>query len=118
MMMVLLRIKFKQSKWLATKINFSTQESTPSGSAEPWFLEMHESVRLAARLLPGRVACLPRSIVLSDMLRRRGHAANVVLGVNKAGGTLSSHAWVEVAGAMVGEPETVGAEFSRLKSSN
>lgn len=81
-------------------------------------MEMHESVRLAARLLPGHAACLPRSIVLSDMLRRRGYAARVVLGVNKAHGELSSHAWVEVAGVMVGEPETVGAEFSRLKSSN
>ncbi|RBP49645.1 transglutaminase superfamily protein [Arenicella xantha] len=76
---------------------------------------MHESVRLAARLHIVSMACLPRSIVLADMLRRQGDRAIVRIGVNKAGVQFVSHAWVEVDGCMVGEPEHVSEQFALLK---
>lgn len=75
---------------------------------------MHEAVRLAARLHVLSAACLPRSIVLADMLQSRGHPANVLLGVAKSGQALSSHAWVEVDGFLVAEPESVEQDFTRV----
>lgn len=75
---------------------------------------MHESVRLAARLHFFAAACLPRSIVLADMLRARGFNAAVLLGVTKVDTRLASHAWVEVNGVMVAEPENVELDFRRV----
>lgn len=46
-----------------------------------------------------RLQCLPRSMVLCHVLRQRGIAAELRLGVSKpAEGTLSAHAWVELDG--------------------
>lgn len=81
-------------------------------------LELYEAVRLAARAHPIKADCLPKSLVLVRMLEARGFKAQVALGVAKNQSELASHAWVEIfsAGAwsMVGEPESVTAEFSRL----
>lgn len=76
--------------------------------------QMHESVRLAARLQLWSTACLPRSIVLVDMLKARSLNARVCIGVSKAGNQLASHAWVELDGCMVAEPETVQYQFTPL----
>jgi hypothetical protein len=39
--------------------------------------------------------CLPRALAAHAMLRRRGIASRLCLGVARAGGELSAHAWVE-----------------------
>ena len=75
---------------------------------------MHEAVRLAARCHIGKTDCLPRSIVLAEMLRRRSQNAHIMLGVAKRGDNISSHAWVEIDGKMIAEPESVGSDFSKL----
>lgn len=73
--------------------------------------QMHEAVRLAARLHFGQTACLPKSIVLASML---GDKAVVRVGVRKAqemtesaSNRLASHAWVEYHGIAVSEPQRV-----------
>ncbi len=77
---------------------------------------MHESVRLAARMHFFDAACLPRSIVLADMLKHRGVvAAKVRLGVGLESSSLASHAWVEVNGEPVAEPERMASDFIRIK---
>lgn len=58
--------------------------------------------------------CLPRSIALQRLLAARGLAARVRIGVRKEGGKLSAHAWVEVGGQALGEPEPVEARFVPL----
>lgn len=110
------RIKFKQSAWMKEKISIRKEKAGAVTSDDRLFLQMHESVRLAARMFPGKPACLPRSIVLADMLGKRGYAAEVVLGVTTRAGQLNSHAWVEVSGNMIAEPENVAREFARLQS--
>jgi len=42
--------------------------------------------------------CLPRALAVQAMLRRRGIASRVCLGVARQGETLGAHAWVEVDG--------------------
>jgi len=59
-------------------------------------------VDVAARGLWPRPACLAKAVVVSSFLRRRGRAAQLVVGVAKTGGTLEGHAWVELGGAAVG----------------
>lgn len=74
--------------------------------------ELHESVRVAARLVPFKAECLPRSIVLQRLLLRRGIPAVVRLGVGKAALQLHSHAWVEIAGQPIAEKASVNDDFS------
>jgi hypothetical protein len=57
--------------------------------------------------------CLPRALAAHAMLRRRGIASRLCLGVARDGQDLAAHAWVEVGGReIVLNPET--ARFSRL----
>jgi len=72
------------------------------------------AVSMAAAAHPGAVRCLPRALALARLLAARGHAARVRIGVRKEGGGLAAHAWVEVGGAPVGEPEAIEARFLPL----
>ncbi|GHA04108.1 hypothetical protein GCM10008090_11770 [Arenicella chitinivorans] len=76
--------------------------------------QVHESVRLAARLHWLPLACLPKSIVLLDMLQTMGIPACLKLGVNKREQQFASHAWVQVGSAMIGEPEHVKDRFIEI----
>lgn len=60
-------------------------------------------VEVAARCLRPRPTCLAKALVVSSLLRRRGVPAQLVIGVSKSSGQLQGHAWVELAGAVVGE---------------
>jgi len=129
---IVLRIKFKQffkdTRWISKNITFVQNASTDKGENGMLTLssdasidlerakQLHESVRLAARLhfLPAR--CLPRSIVLAKLLESRGISATVCVGVSKKSNMFASHAWLEVHGVMVAEPETITHDFTRLKS--
>jgi hypothetical protein len=57
--------------------------------------------------------CLPRALAAHAMLRRRGIASRLCLGVARDGGELTTHAWVEI-----GSDKIVGASqadaFTRL----
>jgi hypothetical protein len=66
--------------------------------AEAWRLA--RAVQLTLRLAPGDTRCLTRSLVLTQLLVRRGIEARVVIGVNVEPG-FSAHAWVEHAGKPV-----------------
>jgi hypothetical protein len=57
--------------------------------------------------------CLPRALAAHAMLRRRGIASRLCLGVAREGSELSAHAWVEVGSdKLVGGAEADG--FTRL----
>ena len=118
---MLFRIKFKQlfrdSTWLQNKITFvfDERDNPESESQSVEARRIHESVRLAARLHFFKAECLAKSIVLADMLGSRGMSAQLVIGVSKKGGVFSSHAWVEVDGFMIGEPESIKQDFIVLK---
>ncbi len=69
----------------------------------------------AHHLLP--MTCLPRSLALQRMLRSRGVAAELRIGVRKepvAGGGIAAHAWIEVDGVPLGEPQAIEARFQTL----
>ena len=57
--------------------------------------------------------CLPRALATHAMLRRRGIASRLCLGVVRERGNLAAHAWVEIGkDKIVGAPEADG--FTRL----
>jgi hypothetical protein len=58
--------------------------------------------------------CLPRSLALLRMLDRRGVPAALRIGVRKRGEQVAAHAWVEVGGVALGEPEDVEKRFAPL----
>ena len=60
-------------------------------------------VNIAARYSVLAVNCLPRSVVLWWLLRRAGVAADLRIGAQKEADVLMAHAWVEFAGAPVGD---------------
>ena len=53
-----------------------------------------EAVDRTSRLSPVRVACLERSIVLSNYLRRKDYATSFHVGVSLRG--FQSHAWIQI----------------------
>ena len=63
-------------------------------------------VNAAARYSPFPATCLTRSIVLARLLRRRGAAAEIRIGVLRHGTSLA-HAWVEVDGEPVNDTPDV-----------
>jgi Transglutaminase-like superfamily len=61
---------------------------------EDWITEVVAAVNRARRYYPKSVACLQRSVALASMLRKRGIAADLKIGIRQ--GPFTSHAWVEV----------------------
>lgn len=60
------------------------------------------------------MTCLPRALALRRMLARRGIAATLRIGVRRAGASLAAHAWIEVSGNAIGEPEAIEERFRPL----
>jgi hypothetical protein len=59
-------------------------------------------------------SCLERSLALWWMLRRRGVDARLQLGARKDGPQFEAHAWVEVAGAVLGDSSGERERFVRF----
>jgi hypothetical protein len=80
---------------------------------ERWLPGRHGGTRLDARTLgrivtavgrglPGIGTCLTHALVAEVMMRREGHAARIVIGVERQPpARLAAHAWVESAGEIV-----------------
>jgi hypothetical protein len=62
-------------------------------------------VRVAARYGPCPATCLHQSLTLWWLLRRRGIASTLRIGVRKEANRLEAHAWVERLGIAVSEAE-------------
>jgi hypothetical protein len=70
----------------------------------------------AARTCPCRTSCLHRSLVLWWILRRRGIASRLWIGVHKEAGRIEAHAWVECLGVVVGDGESIHQRFTPFPS--
>lgn len=71
-------------------------------------------VSLSSRLHVFHFTCLVRAITLSWMLGQRGIQSRVSIGANKSIGAIGAHAWVEVHGQAIGEPEDIAQRFAAL----
>lgn len=73
-------------------------------------------VDVAARHGLFRANCLPRSLVLCWLLRRRGLPARLRIGVRRGPDNLIAHAWVDVGGHLVGEPSSTPIDYTAYES--
>lgn len=73
---------------------------------------------LAGRWSPFSTSCLRQALLVHWLLRKRGLAPELKLGVRKHGGGLDAHAWVVLQGAALGQFESMHVPFSgeRLRS--
>lgn len=86
------------------------EESTELARAQ----HISELVGIAARhhLYPMR--CLRQAVALQWMLKRRGIATVLRIGVQRGGAELHAHAWLEHAGQPLGQPEGIDESFAPL----
>jgi hypothetical protein len=81
----------------------------PAGRRNP--AEERRLVRCVVRLSKlapfGDANCLQRSLLLYRELSRGGADPRLVIGFRRREGRVDGHAWVEVAGDVVGEPATL-----------
>jgi hypothetical protein len=68
-------------------------------------------VNAAADRLLGANNCLPRSLYLWWLLRRRGVRCELRIGVRLNDGAFEAHAWVEHAGVPVNDRDDIGDTF-------
>ncbi len=86
--------------------------STQAGDEHPGIEELRNLghlVNAAANNSPIRTACLTRSLALWWLLRCRGIACDLRIGVSNDSGEFSAHAWVEYEGAVINDsPGSIG----------
>jgi transglutaminase superfamily protein len=108
---------------LSRRLGARGRESAPAAHAEATARALRRVVwalRAAARRLPWRCACLEQGIAGKMMLRRRGVASTLYLGVareGEAGSSATAHAWLRsgdfvVTGGAGRERYTVVATFA------
>jgi len=85
--------------WIS-KIRF--REAVTDSEAIP---SVCSAVERACVYYPVKKACLPRSAVLTCLLRRRGVPARLILAGRKM--PVQAHAWVEVNGTPINEAVTI-----------
>lgn len=84
-----------------------------AGIAQPVALAVARAA--AHHLAP--MTCLPRALALQRMLAYRGILSALRIGVRKdlgGGSGIAAHAWIEVAGRALGEPEAIEERFRPL----
>ena len=125
-----LRVHLLPFRWVAPSLgraNGETAASVPAGE-RALAVEISWAVQAAARHVPLRFVCLPQAIAAQRMLRRRGIATTLYLGValDKAKReTITAHAWLRAGDKIVpGETEArrhrvlaTFADFASLSSS-
>ncbi len=104
------------AEWTATRARWRRKVDTSDAAGA-----VVEAYRLATArvqrysLLPGN--CLSRSLALWWVLRRRGAAPELRLGVSLGGGDFAAHAWVELGGLAVNDRQDVALRFTPLTGS-
>lgn len=89
------------------------KKADPSGGLA-FAHRLQKLVSLAARYHSFSSTCLVRACALHWMLGRRGIPSRLCIGVNRSPAGIHAHAWVEVSGEAVGEPEDIEERFNEL----
>lgn len=71
-----------------------------------------ELAAIAGRRGAVRTTCLRQALLVQWLLCRRGLAAELRIGVRKLDSALDAHAWVELDGVALGEPDLAHAKFT------
>jgi len=100
-------------RWQAALARLAPTGAAPAGKDEGAEARaVARVVEAAARRGPCRATCLPRSLTLWWLLRRRGIGAELRIGVRKEAGRFEAHAWVELRGAVLNDGHDVYLRFT------
>jgi hypothetical protein len=92
---------------LARRLGVKRAETPVTAVADPALAPVGAAIAAGARRAPWRSGCLEQAIAAKAMLRRRGIASTLYLGL--AGGPVAAHAWLRVGSLNV----TGGQDVSR-----
>ncbi len=104
-------------RWQAALARFAAVRGGPAADDAVVIGRGRAAARLvdaAARRGAYRATCLPRSLVLWWLLRRRGIAADLRIGVRKLAGEFQAHAWVEYRGVALNDGDDVSERYARF----
>jgi hypothetical protein len=99
---LLLSVRYRLRALRAAPLLTGPISGVKSRRSRPPAAVVLRAMHLATAVGPLRTTCLVRSMVLAQMLNRRGYHAEVVVGVPHDGlgsSTRFAHAWVEVDGS-------------------
>jgi hypothetical protein len=88
--------------------------SSPTADRDTIASEYRRLVRfvvVAYDVLPFPATCLRQSLLLNELLERRGVPSRVLFGVAKSGSALAAHAWVDCVGIT---PDATATRFGEL----
>jgi hypothetical protein len=74
-------------------------------------------VEIAARHGLYKASCLPKSLTLWRLLRRRDIDSDLRIGVRKEAGVFEAHAWVEICGQPLNDGSDVHKRFAAFEHS-
>jgi hypothetical protein len=105
-------VKFDRLKEFPLRTNNKTMTQADTLT---FVWERQRLVSMAARLHLLSITCLPRALTLRWMLGRRGVTTQLCIGINRFASGMLAHAWVELDGQAIGEPEDITERFMVLK---
>ena len=116
--LIALALKLKGLKWTRARISSRSKPdlSVPDDEQLEIARSVARMVYAAAHHGPYRTNCLKKSLATLWLLRRKGIAANLKIGVNKEVADFSAHAWLEYQGKVLVDPVDVGKRFSAFDS--
>jgi hypothetical protein len=96
--------------WIADRLPDAPSETRgPVALAEA---RAREIAAVASRM-PVALTCLPQSLLLATLMRRRGMAGELCIGA-QISGTFDAHAWIEIDGAAIHQPADVRQRYRVL----
>jgi hypothetical protein len=102
-------------RWQAALARWAPLGTPPGGDEVERGRAAARLVDAAARRGVYRATCLPRSLVLWCLLRRRGIDADLRIGVRKEAGEFQAHAWVEYRGAVLNDAAAVPEQYASFE---
>lgn len=82
---------------------------TPTGAQSTEWLALGDHwahlARLGARWTPANASCLRQALLVHTLLLRQGLNPQIQFGVDRNEGSVDMHAWVELDGHPLGQPE-------------
>lgn len=103
---------FKRSQKLLSSFVTAARPTIEVHAAIPQARSIAKLVGAAARNGLYRASCLPQSLTLWWLLRRRGIESQLRIGVRKVAGELEAHAWVECQGQVLNDGADVHQRFA------
>ena len=97
---------------LQRRLNPANLEASPSADVPEQAHKTCRMVRAALHYSPASFTCLEESLTLWYLLRKQGVSSRLRIGVCKMDGKFEAHAWVELGGEALNQPEQLHRHYA------